>query len=249
MENLLFSPLFLLLLGFFSGFLINLLSDSLPFHKAIWSPVCDNCEKKQTLDAYLLGRKCMDCQHPKCIRFWLVRYLTPILFLFLPIANHSWSEFWIVSSLTTYFILILVIDIEHRLILNPLIICGLFLGLLFGFESIGLAKSLMGGITAFLIFLIVFYLGKILRGIFGNKFMISEIDDPIGFGDVYLAGITGLVLGWPEIFFGLFVAVMSAGIFSALYILIMLFTGKYRPFSTIPYGPFLIVGMVFALGN
>jgi len=244
----LFSTMSQLLLGFISGFLVNHLSDCLPLHKTILSPVCVNCEKKQAPGSYLLGKKCMECQQPKSIRFRLVMYLTPILFLFLPIANYSWFGFWIESALITYFILILVIDIEHRLILTPLILCGIFLGLIFGFNSIGLAKSVLGGIAAFLIFIFIYYSGKKLIGLFGNKLKITEIDDPIGFGDIYLAAITGLILGWPAVLLGLFGAVVSAGLYSAVYILLMLLQGNYRPFKTIPYGPFIILGMVLALG-
>ena len=239
--------MFLLFLGFISGILVNHLADCLPLHQSVWFPICTHCEKRQSLVAYLLDRKCRNCQYPKSIRFRLVICLTPILFLILPIAHFSWPKLWIVSAITTYFILILVMDIEHRLILNPLIIIGIFLGFLFGLESIGLIKSLMGGISALLIFIFTYYLGKKIIGLFGTKFHPLEIDDPIGFGDVYLAAIIGLVLGWPTVLLGLLVGVISAGIFSFVYLSIMLIQGNYRPFRTIPYGPFLILGMVFAL--
>jgi leader peptidase (prepilin peptidase) / N-methyltransferase len=71
------------------------------------------------------------------------------------------------------------------------------------------------------------------------------IDDvALGFGDVNLSGVLGLMLGWPLILVGLVVAVLIGGVVSLVYILIKLITRKYHAFMALPYGPFLITGAI-----
>jgi leader peptidase (prepilin peptidase)/N-methyltransferase len=64
----------------------------------------------------------------------------------------------------------------------------------------------------------------------------------LGFGDVNLSGVLGLLLGWPAILVGLLLAVLLAGIVSLIYLIIMLALRRYRLFTALPYGPFLIAG-------
>ena len=44
-----------------------------------------------------------------------------------------------------------------------------------------------------------------------NNSKYSEEDVALGFGDVHLSGILGLLLGWPGITGGLFVAIILGG--------------------------------------
>ncbi|MGW8144001.1 MAG: hypothetical protein ACWGN2_06365, partial [Anaerolineales bacterium] len=69
-------------------------------------------------------------------------------------------------------------------------------------------------------------------------------DEALGFGDVILGGILGLFLGWPAIIGGLFLSILLAGAVSLFYLLVSLLARKYRAFSFIPYGPFMIAGAV-----
>jgi leader peptidase (prepilin peptidase)/N-methyltransferase len=67
-------------------------------------------------------------------------------------------------------------------------------------------------------------------------------DEALGFGDVILGGILGLLLGWPAIIAGLFFAILLAGGVSIIYLILTLVTRKYKAFTFIPYGPFMIAG-------
>ena len=69
----------------------------------------------------------------------------------------------------------------------------------------------------------------------------------LGFGDVNLSGILGLLLGWPAITVGLLFAVLAGGLISLFIILGMLVTKKYKAFTAIPYAPFLILSALFLL--
>jgi leader peptidase (prepilin peptidase)/N-methyltransferase len=72
-------------------------------------------------------------------------------------------------------------------------------------------------------------------------------DVALGFGDVNLSGVLGLILGWPVILIGLVVAVLIGGIVSLIYIVVKLITRKYEAFMALPYGPFLVLGAVLLI--
>lgn len=65
----------------------------------------------------------------------------------------------------------------------------------------------------------------------------------MGFGDVKLAFLMGLFLGFPKIVVALYFAFLTGAAVGV--ILIML--GKKKLKSAIPFGPFLVAGTVFAL--
>jgi leader peptidase (prepilin peptidase)/N-methyltransferase len=75
--------------------------------------------------------------------------------------------------------------------------------------------------------------------------VLSEV--ALGFGDVNLAGVMGLLLGWPGIVLGLVLAIFLGGFVSLIYIVIMLITRRYKTFAAIPYGPFLVLGGVILI--
>ena len=65
----------------------------------------------------------------------------------------------------------------------------------------------------------------------------------VALGDLYLVGPIGLVLGWPAIF----VAVFVAGLLSAVVSALLLVTRRAGLKTYIPFGPFLVAGMVVTL--
>lgn len=65
----------------------------------------------------------------------------------------------------------------------------------------------------------------------------------MGGGDVKLAWLIGLVLGFPNVLAALFVAIVSGGIFA---IILLLFKIRDRK-SAIPFGPFLAAAAFIAL--
>lgn len=65
----------------------------------------------------------------------------------------------------------------------------------------------------------------------------------VALGDLYLVGPIGLVLGWPAIFVAIFVAGLLSAVVSAL----LLVTRRAGLKTYIPFGPFLVAGMVVTL--
>jgi leader peptidase (prepilin peptidase)/N-methyltransferase len=66
----------------------------------------------------------------------------------------------------------------------------------------------------------------------------------LGFGDVNLAGVIGLLMGWPGVIAALFVGMLAAALYSGVYLLVTMAQRKYHPFASIPYAPFLSIGAV-----
>lgn len=126
-------------------------------------------------------------------------------------------------------VLLTATDLEQRrlphLLLDPLIVVA---AVFVPFNpSVDPAQALIGAAVA-VGFMGV--LGLVVRG-------------GVALGDLYLVGPIGLVLGWPAIF----VAVFVAGLLSAAVSALLLATRRAGLKTYIPFGPFLVAGMVVAL--
>jgi len=119
-----------------------------------------------------------------------------VLLSFFPFHGLS---FWATIPLLIYLGVIVVIDLEHRLVLIETSLFGLILMLAYGFTFHGLLNALRGALGGMLIMLALFLLGMAFGkvvGILRHK-AISEV--PFGFGDVVFGTILGLLCGWPAI--------------------------------------------------
>lgn len=156
--------------------------------------------------------------------------------------------------LLVYLAVVLVIDLEHRLILHPVSIAGAVLGLgigifLRGTQSIGygIISTLLGGAAGFGIMLVFYFIGELFVKRMSKKRGLPADEVALGFGDVNLSGILGLLLGWRAIFACLFFAILGGGLVSLIIILGMLIAKKYKAFTAIPYAPFLILSAIYFL--
>ena len=181
------------------------------------------------------------------MRNWLVLFFYIITLSALWIRPPDRLGYWIGCLLLFYFGVVVVIDIEHRLVLHPVSIVGAISGLFVGFWLHGLWLTLAGGAAGFGIMLALYYLGALYA-----RWMARRRGEPLdevalGYGDVNLAGVLGLILGWPGIIAGLVFAILAGGIVSLIYIAIMFISRNYKPFTAIPYAPFLIFGATILL--
>jgi leader peptidase (prepilin peptidase)/N-methyltransferase len=243
-------------MGIALGWLINYLSDVLPETRTLSAPVCWKCKHQYTFWDYLLVRKCSSCDTRRRVRSFIVPIFLLVIFTWLWIFPRQGVPYPISILLLTYLSLVFIIDLEHRLILHPVSITGAVLGLVVGVVlrgrssiSHGLWTTLAGGAAGFSIMLVLYYLGEwyVRRLAKSKKVNLPPDEVALGFGDVNLAGITGLVLGWPAVLAGLFFAVLAGGLISLLIIVGMLISKKYKAFTAIPYAPFLILGLLILL--
>jgi leader peptidase (prepilin peptidase)/N-methyltransferase len=89
-----------------------------------------------------------------------------------------------------------------------------------------------------------YFLGAVFLRVFRRG---SGLDEALGFGDVVLSGVLGLILGWPAILVGLLLTIFLAGAGSLIYLVAMLFVRKYRSDLSIPYGPYLVLSAVLVI--
>lgn len=149
------------------------------------------------------------------------------------------------------FSLITVIDIEHKLILFvvivPSVLVALLDALLLNYEP-SIRDALIGGAFGFGVFFILYnggFLFTYVMGILRGQ-QINEV--AFGYGDVMLATLSGLILGWRALIFAMFITVFL-GAFGALVYLVSrsLLGSKYSAFTALPYGPYIIIGTTIML--
>ena len=143
-----------------------------------------------------------------------------------------------------YFLLIIVIDYEHRLILFVVTVPAAIVLAVVGTldPSRGPEKTLLGGLIGFLAVYGLYLMGGLFARLVQRlkKQPLEEV--AFGFGDVVLAGVIGLAVGNPGIVLALLLGVLAGGIFSLGFLLVMVLRHRYEAFMPIPYSPFLILG-------
>jgi leader peptidase (prepilin peptidase)/N-methyltransferase len=242
------------LLGWVVGLMVNYLSDVLPVTRKLSQPVCRNCNSAYATTDYLLLRACQTCGSRRPLRTWVVLVLMTAISIYIWINPSKSFGYYLSLILLTYFSVVFVIDLEHRLILHPTSVFGALFGLGLGWKNHGLAITLTGGLAGFGIMYALYYLGVLFSKYRARKMIEAgqETDDEeaLGGGDVLLAGILGLILGWPLIWFSLLLGIFTAGIFGVILIVIMLIRQKYKQQAMMlfmPYGPFLIGSAFFII--
>ena len=238
-----------LLIGWTSSAIVNYLADTLPVTRRLSKPFCHACGVEIKVANYFFWpRRCNNCRTFRSWRVWIVELFLLLSSIWLWDNSSLGLGWWTGIILLAYFVLVTVIDLEHRLILHITSLVGLLFGLWIGIELHGVVLTLAGGATGFALMLALYYAGfiylRISRKIRGKDIGETEA---LGFGDVNLSGIIGLLLGWPGILLGLLLAILLAGFVSLIYLLFLLACRKYRPDSALPYGPFLATSAVILL--
>lgn len=236
-----------ILLGLFAGSVVNYLADVLPFTRRLSQPVCRHCQTRFAATDYILIRSCKNCRKPRGARTPLILGSAIAASLYLWMFPPKLLGFYAGLILLIYFGVVLVIDLEHRLILHPTSMAGAVLGLGIGTLTHGLASTLIGGAFGYLLMLGLYYLGVVFRRFLSRRRGIEIEEEALGFGDVNLAGVLGLALGWPLIWISLLFGILAGGVISLVIVLGMLALRRYQAFTAIPYAPFLILGAVFIL--
>jgi len=245
--NSLFSIFGVLVLGLICGTAINYFADVLPVTRRLSSATCANCERKIPWRRYLLLKDCERCGKSRSRRSWFVVLFIPFLYLLLWLYPNERMHFWMQTIILFYFSIVAITDLEYRVILHPVSIAGAVIGAGVGYLMHGLLPTLIGGIAGFIIMLLLYLLGQGFARLL-NRIRHEEIEEvPLGFGDVNLSCVLGLILGWPGITAGLLLAILLGGGFSALFILFSSLSKQYKPFIAIPYAPFLLLGAIILL--
>ncbi|MCJ7624860.1 MAG: prepilin peptidase [Anaerolineaceae bacterium] len=237
----------IIILGLFMGVLVNYLADVMPITRKLSEPVCISCQNMIPWDYYLTFKKCPHCDRNRRLRSWITLISFPILFLFLRAFPNDRLVFWEGVVVLSYFSLVLINDIEYRVVLQPVIIFGGVIFLFLGWRLHGIVNTILGFMVGFGVMFVIYYLGTLFIKFTAKRRMQETTDVALGFGDVNLGGVIGLILGWPGIFAGLIMAIVFAGIFSGIYLLFSIVKHEYQHNLAIPYAPFMVLGTLVLL--
>lgn len=209
-------------------------------------------------------RHCRNCGSARSLRTWLVQLVTVLVFVYIWLYPPQSIGIPLGMLVLVYFGIITVIDLEHRLILHPTSLAGAVLGFIVGTYIhgyslgdgflAGAGKSLLGGLFGFGMMFLVYQLGTLVARYRARRLeaagQADDEEEAFGGGDVYLATVLGLMLGWPFIWNALLLGVVLGGLVSFLFILVLLLRRRYSNdalMTFIPYGPYLIIGAFYLL--
>jgi leader peptidase (prepilin peptidase)/N-methyltransferase len=200
--------------------------------------------------AYLTVRqRCRSCGAPIPLRAPLVEIANALLFAFLWRRYGPSVQLVLTAIYTAIFMLVLVTDLEHRLIYNVVIVPAVvFAALASPVSELGIRSSLLGAATAFAIVFAI-YLFALL---FSRVRHLHVPGGAFGQGDVKLAVFMGLVTGFPAVLLAILYTILLGGVGALLFLGYHLVVHRRLALTTaIPYGPFFCIAgwaiMVFGI--
>lgn len=234
--------------GWLAAALINYLADVLPVKRTLTRVDCLQCGKAVAWHDYLSWyARCSQCSQERGIRHWIVRVVVVLAAIWLYLLPPDRFEQPLGQALgfiiLLYLVLVIVIDMEHRLILHITSLFGALLGVVAGIWLHGFSATMVGGLAGLLLMWLVYLLGIGFVRLMGRIRRREIGEEAMGFGDVVLGGVIGLLLGWPGILAGLVLTFVLGGVGSLLYLVFAALARKYEIDLTLPYGPFLALSV------
>jgi leader peptidase (prepilin peptidase)/N-methyltransferase len=237
-------------LGLAIGSFLNVVIWRVPQKLSLSSPpsACPKCghpiRARDNIPVFswlLLKGRCRDCGEPISARYPLVEFGTALAFVSVVLwAALQPAGLWLLPAYLWFAaasIALALIDLDTKRLPNAIVVPSIAVVLvLLALASLGtgdwlaLLQAVIGGAALF-----VFYLVLVLiypRG--------------MGFGDVKLAALVGLALGylgWGPLIVGAFAAFLLGGVFSIL----LLAARKATRKTGIPFGPWMLLGAWFGI--
>ncbi len=241
-------------MGLIMGSFANVCIYRLPLGKSLIRPAsaCPACGRPiapydniPLLSYLILLGRCRHCRARIGIRYPVVESLNALLYV-VAILNIGGSAgdrlFRLIEAfyLSTAFLVIFFIDIDHRIIPDSISLSGIVIGILFSFLPgipVDWKQALIGTIVGGGLFLLVAEIGD---RVFKRESM--------GGGDIKLAAMLGACLGWK----GILLVLCLASFLGSIVGLTQLALAKDKASARIvPFGPFLVTAglIVFYWGN
>jgi leader peptidase (prepilin peptidase) / N-methyltransferase len=256
------------IIGISIGSFLNVLIDRLPNDESVVKgrSHCDHC--KRTLNWYELiplfsfifqGGKSGCCHKKLSYQYPLIELLTGIGFVWIYQTSLNFSSnYWellLITNLVIYccLLVIFVADLKTFIIPDQMIITGIIASLCrililnLSQNPILLSKfsifSFPFGYAQGMQFSINYILAAVGASIFFYLLYVVTRGRGMGFGDVKLAIILGLITGFPGIIINLYVAFLTGAFIGVILILYRQKSFK----SQVPFGPFLIAGTLVTM--
>lgn len=191
-------------------------------------------ENIPVLSWLFLSGKCSQCKNPISKRYPLVELITAALSLVV-------AQMYGVSSITFFMLLLTwglvaltLIDLDHMLLPDQIVLPLLWLGLLFNIPNgfVPLEDAVIGAAVGYMSLFSVFWLFKILTG-----------KEGMGHGDFKLFALFGAWIGWQLLPLLILLASVAGAIVG---ISLMVFKSHSRE-QAIPFGPYLAIAGWFCI--
>ncbi len=179
--------------------------------------------------SYLFQRgKCSKCKTSISLRYPFVELLTGVTFGFIAYQYGFTWQTLIYITLTGLLIAHIFIDIDHKILPDPINYIILWLGLTAAMLelTIPLEDALMGALFGYLSLWSFYWLFKLITG-----------KDGMGHGDFKLLAALGAFVGYQKL---LLIIIMSAGVGAVIGISMLLLKKNNRD-TQIPFGPYLAI--------
>ncbi len=260
-----------LVAGFISGVLVNLLADYLPNRQhhflakaspfvspSAVPPLPTFTPRRSDGQSWpipywsgviaALTRKPVFPMHP-------IRHIITEIGLALAFAGIAWlyptsPNLPFLLFYAAVFAIVIIIDVEHRWIMWITIWPPALVALAEAafWPRVSLEESLRGGLYGCLILFGLYLLGigfgQVVRLITGRRVGRTIL----GTGDIRMATLSGLIIGWYALGPALLIMVVTGAIAALIFIANKVIrTRRYRIFSAIPYGPYIVIGTAFML--
>jgi leader peptidase (prepilin peptidase)/N-methyltransferase len=231
------------LIGACAGTAVLGVADHFTFERSVWPvPACRVCGKPTAPAVWvpLLGvwRRFHSCRACGAGTSW--RLLVPLQGICAAVTlvvlhQYGFGLSSLSAALETYVLCAIALtDLQHRLIPTLLVYPALVFALVTSltWPSLGLLSSALGAGVAFGCFFALSVLARLLFG-----------EGALGDGDVSLAALIGAISGFPLVALSLAAGVLAGGIGAALALAL-----RRSSFGgAIPYGPFLVIGVLYTL--
>lgn len=229
--------LLMLLYGCIFGSFFNVVGLRIPLKKSFVSPrsACPTCGHQ--LKAYELipvvsyiiqGGKCRGCLSRISPIYPIFEMLTGILFATAPLVVGWSGELLVALTLVSMFMIITVSDIHYMLIPDKILVwfAGIFLLERIFWPLTPWWDSLLGAATGFILLLGIALITK----------------GGMGFGDVKLYALLGIVLGFKLVLLSFFLSTLYGAVIGGLALLFKIVKRR----QPIPFGPFIAAGTLTA---
>lgn len=233
--------------GLAVGSFLNVVVWRVPRGESVVSPAsaCPRCghairsrDNVPVLSWLLLRGRCRDCGEPIAVRYPLVEAATGALFAFA--AWWCWAQDapWLLPALAylaAVSMALALIDLDVHRLPDAIVLPSYPVVL----ALLALASWAPGGVPDW---------GALLRAVIAGVaflafYFVVLVVYPagMGFGDVKLAGVLGLYLGWigwGAVLVGWFATFLLGGLFAV----VLLLLGRARKGTGIPFGPWMLLG-------
>jgi len=164
---------------------------------------------------------------------WVARWTTLVRFVLLgmlvtvPFRQEAAGDTLVATVFGGVLVRLALTDLERGVIPNRIVVPSILVALMAA-ALMGDARShLTGGSVAILVMLLIGLLSH----------------DGLGGGDMKMAGLAGVVVGYPPVLFAGTVVFLAGGFVA----LTLLASGRVSPGGSLPYGPFIALGALAAL--